>query len=124
MTKWLHLVVGGVAGTLARYLLAGGVYQWLGTSFPYGTLVVNLLGCVIIGFLAGLAEEKFLLSPNARLLLMVGFCGAFTTFSTFIFETAHLMKDGETFKAFLNVMASVAAGFLLFRAGVLFAEWI
>ena len=87
--KWFSLALGGVAGTFARYVLGGVIYQLFGTSFPYGTLAVNLLGCLIIGFLAALAEEKFLLGPNARLLLMVGFCGAFTTFSTFIFETAN-----------------------------------
>ena len=122
MGRWFNLVAGGIAGTVSRYLLAGWVYQVFGTSFPYGTLIVNLIGCFIIGFLASLSEEKFLLSPNARLLLMVGFCGAFTTFSTFMLETAHLMKDGENLKAFMNVAASVVIGFLVFRLGVFFAE--
>ncbi len=122
MMKWIQLAVGGVAGTFARYLLAGAVYTVFGTGFPYGTLAVNLTGCFLIGFLAALAEEKFLLGPSARLLLMVGFCGAFTTFSTFMLETANLMKGGETGRAFLNVFASVVAGFLVFRLGVLMAE--
>ncbi|HXV28604.1 MAG TPA: fluoride efflux transporter CrcB [bacterium] len=122
--KWLHLIAGGIAGTVSRYVLAGLIYQVLGTSFPYGTLVVNLAGCFIIGFLAAVAEEKFLLGPNARLLLMVGFCGAFTTFSTFIFETSNLIKDGETWRALINVMASVLIGFAVFRAGVLLGEII
>ena len=122
MAKWFNLILGGVAGTLARYFLAGAVYQILGTGFPYGTLAVNLIGCFLIGFLAALAEEKFLLGPNARLLLMVGFCGAFTTFSTFIFETSNLMRDGETLRAFVNVLASVIIGFLVFRLGVFLGE--
>lgn len=122
MMKWIQLAAGGVAGTFARYLLAGAVYSVLGTGFPYGTLVVNLTGCFLVGFLAALAEEKFLLGPSARLLLMVGFCGAFTTFSTFMLETANLMKDGETGRAFLNVLASVVAGFFVFRLGVFLAE--
>ena len=122
MGRWFNLIAGGMAGTVSRYLLAGFVYQVFGTHFPYGTLVVNLIGCFIIGFLASLSEEKFLLSPNARLLLMVGFCGAFTTFSTFMLETANLMKDGENVRALVNVAASVIVGFLVFRLGVFIAE--
>jgi CrcB protein len=120
--KWFSLIFGGVAGTLARYFLSGVVYQFWGTNFPYGTFVVNLLGCFLIGLLAVVAEEKFLLGPNGRLLLMVGFCGAFTTFSTFMLETANLMKDGQTLQAFWNVMLSVMIGFLVFRLGVLVGE--
>lgn len=122
--KWVHLVAGGVLGTIARYVLSGAVYQTLGTGFPYGTLIVNLTGCFLIGFLAALAEEKFLLGPNARLFLMAGFCGAFTTFSTFMLETNNLIKDGEMFRAFLNIGVSVVIGFLLFRLGVLLGEMI
>ncbi len=122
MGRWFNLIAGGIAGTVSRYLLAGFVYQVFGADFPYGTLVVNLIGCFLIGFLASLSEEKFLLSPSARLLLMVGFCGAFTTFSTFMLETANLMKNGENLKAFMNVAASVVIGFLVFRLGVFFAE--
>jgi len=115
-------MVGGVTGTLARYMLTGTVYAVFGSSFPYGTFVVNIIGCFIIGFLAAVAEEKFLLGPNARLLLMVGFCGAFTTFSTFMFETANLMRDGQTLRAFVNVAGSVIVGFLCLRLGFLFGE--
>jgi len=78
----------------------------------------------VIGFLATLAEEKFLLGPNARMLLMIGFCGAFTTFSTFMLETANLIKDGESLRAFINVLMSVVIGFVVFRFGVLLGEFI
>ncbi|OGW85978.1 MAG: hypothetical protein A3C35_07375 [Omnitrophica bacterium RIFCSPHIGHO2_02_FULL_46_11] len=122
MGKWASLITGGIAGTVARYILAGVVYQLFGTTFPYGTLAVNLIGCLTIGFLAALSEEKFLLSPNARILLMVGFCGAFTTFSTFMLETANLIKEGESLRAFANVALSVVVGFVLFRVGILLAE--
>jgi len=124
MTKWFNLIAGGIVGTVFRYLLAGIIYQAFGTNFPYGTLAVNLIGCFIVGFLATLAEEKFLLGPNARMLLMAGFCGAFTTFSTFMLETANLIKDGETMRAFANVVGSVIIGFLVFRFGVFLAETI
>ena len=95
MQKWIVLAVGGVVGTIARYALAGAVYRWAGTGFPYGTLAVNALGCAVIGFLGTLADEKFLLTPDARLFWMVGLLGAFTTFSTLIYESWRLLQDGE-----------------------------
>lgn len=118
MLKWFSLITGGAFGTLARYLVGGAVYQWLGASFPYGTLIVNLTGCWLIGFLVVLSEEKFLLGPGARIFLMIGFCGAYTTFSTFMLETANLMKDGENFRAFMNVLLSVLLGFAALRFGI------
>ena len=120
--KWIALVTGGVAGTVARYALSGLVYRFAGSEFPYGTLAVNLAGCLAIGFLSALSEERFLLGPNARLLLMAGFCGAFTTFSTFMLETSNLLREGETFRAFANMAVSIVAGFVLFRLGGFLAE--
>lgn len=116
--KWCILAIGGVAGTFSRYALAGVVYRVMGARFPYGTLVVNMLGCFLIGVLDVLAQEKFILGTQERLLWMVGFCGAFTTFSTFILETGNLIKGGETLVAFANVMASVALGFFVYRVGI------
>ncbi len=117
MSKWVMLVVGSTFGGVARYLLAGASYRMLGTSFPYGTLFVNLLGCFLIGLLDGLAAERFALTPEQRMLLMIGFCGAFTTFSTFLLETSNLLKDGDVLRAFTNVTASVIIGLLLLRCG-------
>ncbi len=124
MTKWIGLAAGGVLGTFARYFLSGAVHRVFGVTFPFGTLVVNLIGCFAIGFLAVLAEEKFLLGPAARVFLMIGFCGAFTTFSSFIFETSNLAKDGESLYALMNIALSVVLGFLIFRLGVMLARWI
>lgn len=124
MTKWIGLAAGGILGTFARYFLSGAVHRVFGATFPFGTLVVNLVGCFAIGFLAVLAEEKFLLGPTARVFLMIGFCGAFTTFSTFILESSNLARDGESFYAFLNIALSVILGFLVFRAGILLARWL
>lgn len=122
MEKWISLIAGTLAGGVARYALAGVVCQAVGTRFPYGTLAVNLSGCFLIGFLNSLADAKFLLGPNARIMLMVGFCGAFTTLSTLMLETSNLMKDGETTRAFANVAATLILGFVLFRAGEILGE--
>ncbi len=118
MAKYWYLGIGGIAGTFARYALAGFIHRFTRTDFPYGTLGVNLSGCFLIGLFWALSEQKFLLSPNARVLLMTGFCGAFTTFSTLILETANLLQDGEFLRASINIFASVAAGFIVFRAGI------
>ena len=124
MMKLLNLIIGGATGTIARYFLAGSVYRFMGSNFPYGTLVVNLSGCFILGFLASLADKKFLLGPDAKILLMIGFCGAFTTFSTLIFETDVLVRNGEVSRAFINIFASIILGFFLFRAGAFLGEVI
>jgi CrcB protein len=124
MIKWAHLIIGGVGGTAARYAVSGLAYRLWGAGFPYGTMLVNLSGCFFVGFFAGLTEKKFLLDPNTRLLLMAGFCGAFTTFSTFILETAYLIRDGESARAFLNVFLSVLIGLVVLRAGILAGELI
>jgi fluoride exporter len=122
MSKVLVLSIGGIAGTLARYFLANSVYRYCGTAFPYGTMVVNATGCFLIGFFGTLAENKISFGPNLRLLLMVGFCGAFTTFSTYIFETNGLVRDGEMVKAALNVIISVLLGFFVFKIGMILGK--
>lgn len=124
MAKWIGLAAGGILGTFARYFLSGAIHRVFGATFPLGTLAVNLVGCFAIGFLAVLAEEKFLLGPTARVFLMIGFCGAFTTFSTFILETSNLTRDGESLYALMNIALSVVLGFLVFRLGVMLARVI
>lgn len=122
--KILNLALGGTIGTIARYALGGAVHKTVGKGFPYGTMAVNLIGCFIIGFLVSFSENKFAQDPNARTLLIVGFCGAFTTFSSLILETNNLIKEGSNMAAFLNIALSVALGFLVFRAGVLLGEMV
>lgn len=124
MIKIVCLGIGSLAGGFARYFLAGAVYKSFGTAFPYGTLAVNLLGCFLIGFLSAIAEERFFLGPEGRILLMTGFCGAFTTFSTLMLETGNLTKGGEFYRAFLNVAISVIAGYIVYRLGILLGELI
>ncbi len=122
MIKILYLIIGGTVGTISRYGLTGLVHKALGAEFPYGTLAVNTAGCFIIGFLVALSENKFVLGVNARVLLMIGFCGAFTTFSTFMLETSNLMDNGEMMRAFMNLLLSIVIGFTVFRAGVMLGE--
>ena len=122
MQKWIMLVAGGVAGTASRYVLAGAVYRWLGTAFPYGTLAVNTLGCLAIGFLGTLADQKFLLKPESRVFWMVGLLGAFTTFSTLIYESWRLIQDGEVVLAGANLFGSLVLGLAALWLGHLAAS--
>ena len=124
MIKWYLIFLAGGVGSMMRYVFSGFVCQLLGTRFPYGTLVINLLGCFIIGFLVTITESKFLLSANIRLALVVGFLGAFTTFSAFILETANLIKDGQIFLAFTNILVSVAVGLMVFYLGILLGKFL
>lgn len=118
----MGLIVGSATGGAARYLLSGVIHRIAGAGFPYGTLIVNLTGCFLVGFLTSIAEEKWVLSEDMKLLLVIGFCGAFTTFSALIVETTHLVKTGEELKALFNVLASVVLGLAIFRLGILAAD--
>ena len=122
MQKFLMLAAGGVTGTLARFSLAGLIQRACGAAFPYGTFVVNMSGCFLMGLLAVVADGRRGLSPEARLLLMTGFCGAYTTFSTFVLETFTLMRDGNGLQAAANVAGSVAIGLVVFRLGMAAGE--
>ncbi len=122
--QWIPLVAGGVAGTVSRYLVTGWMTRAFGSQFPYGTLTVNLLGCFLLGFFAIVSETRFPLNPHTKLLLLVGFCGAFTTFSTWILDTATLMKDGQMMAAAGNVAFSLVLGFVALRLGVLAGNWL
>jgi len=122
MTKILLLGAAGFAGTLARYFLQGVVQANAGSAFPFGTLAVNVSGCFILGFVNGLLTDRFLLDPRWRLCFTIGFCGAFTTFSTLVFETAQLAGDREFFLAALNVLASLAVGFAFLWLGIVLAR--
>ncbi len=121
MQRWLLLIAGGVCGTVGRYVLAGAVHEWLGSTFPYGTLTVNGLGCLAIGFLSTLADRRALLTPEFRLFWMIGLLGAFTTFSTLIYESWRLLQDGQLALAGINVIGSVLLGLGALWVGSLLA---
>jgi len=119
MNQILLIAGGGALGAVLRFLFSGWVYGVLGRDFPYGTLVVNVIGSLLMGLFFALLVERLVSGPEWRALLMVGLLGAFTTFSTFSIETFNLLEDGELFKAFSNVLLSVVLCLLSAWAGVI-----
>lgn len=110
MVKLLVIGLGGFVGAIARYLLSGLVHRQFNSSFPAGTLFVNVLGCLVMGALMALVEDHQLLTPPMRMFLMVGLLGSLTTFSTFGYETLELMRDGNWPATLANVAANVVLG--------------
>jgi CrcB protein len=119
MGQTLAIAAGGAVGALLRFWGANWVYALLGRGFPYGTMAVNLLGSLAMGFCYAWLVERASLGPEWRALVMVGFLGAFTTFSTFSIETLNLVEEGEAIKALLNVLLSVVLCLIAAWIGVL-----
>ena len=124
MANFLIIGLGGFLGAIARYVVALWIGQRWGRIFPLGTFVVNISGCFLISFLMSLFTEKFMVNPQLRLFLVVGFLGAYTTFSTFEYETGALVRDGEWTFALANILLSVTAGFVALKAGEYIAKSI
>ncbi len=95
LDKLLLLAGAGALGTLTRFGIARGIQLWLGSLFPWGTFIVNVSGCFLFGLVYILGEERQILSAEARLILLTGFMGAYTTFSTYIFESAGMLRDAQ-----------------------------
>lgn len=114
----LLLAGAGALGTLARFALHGAVQRAAGGEFPYGTLAVNAAGSLAFGIIWSLAQERLAISEQTRTLLLVGFMGAFTTFSTFAFETGQFLRSSQWLMAGANILASNALAIGLFLAGV------
>lgn len=116
MLKSLLIVgSGSFVGGALRYLLSTTVQTWIDGWMPAGTLAVNVVGCLLIGLFCGITDQW--LSPGVRLFLTVGFCGGFTTFSTLINDSMHLMRLQDATGACLNIIVSLAAGFIALLAG-------
>ncbi|MBX3730913.1 MAG: fluoride efflux transporter CrcB [Candidatus Sumerlaeia bacterium] len=116
--KLLLLALAGSLGTLARYGLAGFVHRFDGASFPWGTLTVNVVGCLLAGLLWALFEGRVQVSAQTRVVVLVGFMGAFTTFSTFALETAELVRAAEWARAVGNVLLQNGLGLTAMMVGM------
>ncbi len=124
MIQTLAIAGGGAVGALLRFWVSTWVYARLGRDFPWGTLVVNVAGSLLMGLLYILLIERLSLPPVWRAALLVGLLGAFTTFSTFSLETLNLIEDGALFKALMNVLLSVVMCLLGAWLGILFGRTI
>ncbi|MDP8219300.1 MAG: fluoride efflux transporter CrcB [Candidatus Theseobacter exili] len=116
MKNLIFVGLGGFLGAITRYKLGGLILHNFRTTFPLGTVIINIAGCFFIGFLSEIMVKEHLFSSETRLFLVTGLLGGFTTFSAFGFETIYLMKRGDIFMAFMNIGLSVLLG--------LFAVWL
>lgn len=121
----LALIVGagGFLGTVSRYFTQILMQRWFQTLFPIGTLAVNILGSFLIGVIYALSERNNILSPEIRLFLTVGFCGGFTTFSSFSFDILNLTKDSSFIYTLLYMAGSIFLGILAVYLGTITTKW-
>ena len=110
LPKILYLAVAGAAGTLARYWLGGLVQRNITTDFPFGTAAVNIIGCLVFGLLWAFMESRLSISGQMRMVIFVGFFGAFTTFSSFAFETAQMLDESQWLWASANILLQNVLG--------------
>lgn len=122
--KIIWLSVAGAAGTLARYGVGGLVHRLIPSTLPWGTLVINGTGCFLFGLVWSATAEHWGLRADIRSIVLIGFMGAYTTFSTFAFETAALLRDGEWLLAFGNFAAQNLLGLALMFAGLALGRWL
>lgn len=119
---FVWIALGGALGSVARFVTVTASNRLMGTSFPYGTLLVNVLGSFAIGFIATIMLRKYADAESARYFLTTGFLGGFTTFSAFSLELLQLMQGGETALALLYILASIVLGLLAVFAGFALAQ--
>ncbi|MBK8903919.1 MAG: fluoride efflux transporter CrcB [Anaerolineaceae bacterium] len=124
MNRYLLIAVGAALGANARYLVGVWTSGRFGADFPYGTFLVNIIGSFVLGFLLSLGTGRLSLSPEARLLLTVGFLGAFTTFSSYAVESLNLWRDAGAWRSLLNVLGNNVVGLLAAVFGRALAEWL
>lgn len=120
----LLIALGGSIGSISRYLSQQFVQNYYPSSIPLGTLFVNISGCFLIGMIYALSAKGNIISPELRLFLATGFCGGFTTFSTFAYENVTMILDGEFFYTAIYLLTSVIIGFGAAHAGILFTKLI
>ena len=117
MQTTIFIALAGLIGTLLRYWIAGFVSRQIGEAFPWGTMAVNLIGCMGAGVLLFLTEERFVLSPTVRTVIMIGLLGGFTTFSSYSLQTFALLREGAFGLALLNMFTSNILGLLMVWIG-------
>lgn len=122
--KLLYLGLAGAAGTLARYGLSGLVQKNAASGFPYGTAAVNILGCLAFGLLWAIVENRLSISGQTRMIIFLGFFGAFTTFSSFAYETSQLLEESQWLWAGGNILLQNALGIAGMIAGLAVGKWI
>jgi len=114
----LLIAIGGALGSMARYGFSTFVLRATASLFPLGTFMVNLAGCLVFGIVIGAAEQRFVLTPALRAFLLIGVLGGFTTFSSYVYESAVLVRDGQFAWAAINLAGQVVAGLAGFWAGL------
>lgn len=119
MLQIIGIALGGALGSVLRFYLSRQVNQWTGTNFPYGTLLVNVVGCFLIGVLSVLLVERLTISPQWRAALLIGFLGGFTTFSSFSLDTFTLYEQGNNVAASLNIGLSLVCCLLATFVGTI-----
>jgi CrcB protein len=124
MRIFLYRAVAGALGTLSRYGLGGLAQKYTGSVFPFGTLVINVIGCLVIGLVMQIAANTDIIPANARIVITIGFLGAFTTFSTFSYETMKFLEDGAWVSAFLNISSNLGIGLIATFIGMLLGRII
>lgn len=122
MEKFLWISAGAILGANIRYWVGYWASQRIGVSFPYGTLIINLSGSLLLGFFMTLATERYLVDPRWRILVTVGFLGAFTTFSTFTYESFNLISDGQWIAGLINLFGSTILGVLAIGVGMVLGK--
>jgi CrcB protein len=121
---YLWIALGAVAGASARYFLSGVIAKAIPSSFPYGTLVINVTGSLVLGFFLILTSERMLVDVRWRWLIAIGFCGAYTTFSSYAFETFALFEQGRWLLVTWNVISSNLLCLAAVLAGAALARWL
>ena len=119
METFLIISLGAILGANARYWVGGWAAERFGTTFPYGTLIINLTGSLILGFFITLVTDRFLVDPRWRLLVAIGFLGAYTTFSTYTYESVNLILSGQVWMGLLDLFGSSILGATAVTAGIL-----
>lgn len=122
MQKYIYIALGGSLGSIARYWVGSTIASRLGTKFPYGTFVINITACVIVGFSLTYLNRRIELNPAWRFLVPIGFVGAYSTFSTYEWETLSTVRSGAFLEASLYAFSSLFLGLIAVWAGILIAE--